>query len=426
MVPSKNNNNNSDTYYNSLFGNILVIGKSNSGKTSLIQAWALNGCFPSVIKVFWVSGLQLEPENKYKINACFEQEVVFVQVQTPQDIEQAIIQIKADVLGSNTDTDNSDSDIDTDNSDADSSDDSDNVITLGEKSRNKYLVIFDVSEIADRSVGYIQFLTTGRKAGFSTISIFHLAYSTKNNWQMIKSQADIFVLCNSGEASPSVDKILINNSMRNDGGKHIPGRSLWLKKLYADIIGYNSKSHLMIDKRDNMRTGPARFRSNTEKESQLCYYADPLNNTQYLVFHSKRINNHSPALYKIYSLRTTGLNGHSKEIPAGPELEKLSSSNIFGDFEQEEEVEEKQNGGSNGRDGTRQINGTDGQQRPSGILESGTVGSKKRGRRKAFIHRCVPAYLRTCNSRGGRKRNSMGGGRRECYDRGRELYSDED
>ena len=51
MVPKLN-----DTYYNTLSGNILVIGKSNSGKTSLVQAWALNGCFPSVEKIFWVSG----------------------------------------------------------------------------------------------------------------------------------------------------------------------------------------------------------------------------------------------------------------------------------------------------------------------------------------------------------------------------------
>ena len=376
-----------NTYYNSLSGNILVIGKSNSGKTSLVQAWALNGCFPDAIKVFWVSGLQLESENKYKINACFEQDVVFVRVQSPRDIEQALAQIKADVASD-------DDDPDTDNNSLSD-------ITLGEKSRNKYLVIFDdVSEIADRSVGYIQFLTTGRKAGFSTISIFHLAYSTKNNWQMIKSQADIFVLCNNGEASPSVDKILINNSVRNDGGKHIPARSLWLKKLYADIIGHNSKSHLMIDKRDNARIGPARFRSNTEKERQLCYYADPLNNTQYLVFHSKRVNNRNPALYEIYSLQTTGLNGHSKEIPAAPELEKLVNSNVLY-FSNDEEEEEKQNGGSNVGNGTRQTDGNDG---------------------RRTIRRCVPAYLRTCNSqrRGGRRRNHVGRRRRT------EQYSDSD
>ena len=350
--------------------------------------------------------LQLESENKYKINACFEQEVVFVLVRSAQDIEQAISQIKADVDDHNYDAtsdDNISSNTDTDSdSDATESD----VITLGEKSRNKYLVIFDdVSEIADRSVGYIQFLTTGRKAGFSTISIFHLAYSTKNNWQMIKSQADIFVLCNSGETSPSVDKILINNSVRNDGGKHIPGRSLWLKKLHADIIGHNSKAHLMIDKRDNMRTGPARFRSNTEKERQLCYYANRLNNTQYLVFHSKRINTQTPALYEIYSLSSTGLNGHSKEIPAGPELEKLASTNIFGDFEDTASDFEDNNGGNNVGNGTRQTNGIDGQQ-------------QYRRDRKS-IKRCVPAYLRRCNHQ---RRTSMG----RCGRDDRRKYSDED
>ena len=120
---------------------------------------------------------------------------------------------------------------------------------------------------------FLKFLTTCRKLGFICIYIFHLAYSAKGNREMITCQTDIFVLCNMGENSPVVHRILKHNSVRTDNGRHIPGNSLWLSRLYSNLINQNSKEHLMIDNRDCLKSGPARFRSKINSSvKQLCFY----------------------------------------------------------------------------------------------------------------------------------------------------------
>ena len=313
-----------NTYYNSITGNVIIIGKNNSGKTALTQRWASEGCFNLLKKIYWISGIPISDEQRFNIDQCFKQNVHFITVDNLTSLDNTLKQIKNDVLLNNTDTD---TDIDENKYEKNDYESDEKIIKLGEESTNKYLVIFDdVSELADKCLHYIQFLTTCRKGGFSTISIFHLAYHNKNNWQMIKSQADIIVLCNSGESNPAIDKILINNSVRNDNGSHISARSLWLRRLYNDLISQDSKAHLLIDKRNNSSKGPARYRSNTGRLKQLCYYPDPLDNKKYLIFNSIRIDNSTPALYKITSLRVVGLNGQIKDVPATDILCKLNNN----------------------------------------------------------------------------------------------------
>ena len=52
-------------YTAKLDGNILVIGPTNSEKTSLIQRWAVNNFFGEDIKnVYWTSSLRLSSTRK--------------------------------------------------------------------------------------------------------------------------------------------------------------------------------------------------------------------------------------------------------------------------------------------------------------------------------------------------------------------------
>ena len=157
-------------YYNTLSGNILKLGKSNSGKTSLVQSWALMDCFEPAQKVFWVSALALDKRRQYEINSCFSAEVVFVHTPTSADIDNAVryftnmkyesSNAKDSTVDSGNESDNTDSNSD-DNSDSDteiSNYNHDNEINIGEKTVIKYLVVFDdVSEVADRSSPFLTF-----------------------------------------------------------------------------------------------------------------------------------------------------------------------------------------------------------------------------------------------------------------------------
>ena len=59
-------------YNAKLDGNILVIGPTNSGKTSLVQRWAVNNFFGENIKnVYWASSLRLSSMRKNEIDSYF-------------------------------------------------------------------------------------------------------------------------------------------------------------------------------------------------------------------------------------------------------------------------------------------------------------------------------------------------------------------
>ena len=57
---------------------------------------------------------------------------------------------------------------------------------------DKYIVMDDVSGLADRSDKFANFLTVSRKYGLTCVYIFHTIYPSRQNWQMINSQTQIF------------------------------------------------------------------------------------------------------------------------------------------------------------------------------------------------------------------------------------------
>ena len=51
----------------------------------------------------------------------------------------------------------------------------------------------DVSGLADKSDDFANFLTVSRKYEITCVYIFHTIYPSRENWQMIMSQTQIFI-----------------------------------------------------------------------------------------------------------------------------------------------------------------------------------------------------------------------------------------
>ena len=57
---------------------------------------------------------------------------------------------------------------------------------------DKLIVMDDISGLADKSDEFANFLTVSRKYGLMCVHIFHTIYPSRQNWQMIMSQTQIF------------------------------------------------------------------------------------------------------------------------------------------------------------------------------------------------------------------------------------------
>ena len=57
---------------------------------------------------------------------------------------------------------------------------------------DKLIVMDDVSGLADESEEFANFLTVSRKCGRTCVYVFHTIYTSRQNWQMIMSQRQIF------------------------------------------------------------------------------------------------------------------------------------------------------------------------------------------------------------------------------------------
>ena len=64
-------------YDGTLLGNILVLGSSGNGKTSLVQEAATNSLFGKLEKKHWISGVEFSREREGEIESCFESEIEF-------------------------------------------------------------------------------------------------------------------------------------------------------------------------------------------------------------------------------------------------------------------------------------------------------------------------------------------------------------
>ena len=150
-------------------GNIMIAGRTKCGKTTFVQNLGKNKLFGDISTVFWISKVSLSEEREEKIRESFENQEVFFNY--PENLDdfnyllECFMQRKADYVNDE----------------------------LGEDmALDKFIVMDNISGLADKSDVFSNFLTVSRKYGLSCVYIFHTIYPNRQNWEMIMPQTHIF------------------------------------------------------------------------------------------------------------------------------------------------------------------------------------------------------------------------------------------
>ena len=78
--------------YNGLFyGNILVVSRTNCGKTTFIEKLGLNNFFGDIIKTEWISGIDIDKQREAEIQSYFKNETE-VHIAQEQDKLDSLIE----------------------------------------------------------------------------------------------------------------------------------------------------------------------------------------------------------------------------------------------------------------------------------------------------------------------------------------------
>ena len=255
------------SYNGQFIGNILVVGRTGCGKTTFIEKLARNKLFGVQIKhVFWVSKIVLSPEREEIIRESFvDQELQFCY---PHDIEDFNYLMENFTQKNPNYLDNE----------------------MGENlTKDKLIVMDNVSGLADKSTDFSNFLTVSRKYGFSCVYVFHTIYPYRQNWEILMSQTHIFNFFPGSIHNSKILKILslFANRQKNT---YLPNLQIWLNKLYYEISNSKEKKCLTIDTRDINEFGPGKFRTSAEDgEQQTCYFNKNSSDSYFKSFISQRM-----------------------------------------------------------------------------------------------------------------------------------------
>ena len=235
-------------------GNILIVGRTECGKTTFVQKLALNNFFGDLKKVKWISGIRLSKRREAEIESNFSCEVKFSYPIDEDEFADKLEEFKLESESENNSENN-------------------NVNVFGEKSVRDRLIVFDdVSGLADTSKKFVSFFTVARKYSYNCVYIFHTIYPEKSNWRTILSQTNIFNIFPASVSLNMVRKILEGVCIRKTS-KYIPHASLWISRLFIELANRNDKVCLTLDCSNTNRDGPGRFRSEADNpDKQLCYF----------------------------------------------------------------------------------------------------------------------------------------------------------
>ena len=153
---------------------------------------------------------------------------------------------------------------------------------------DKLIAMDDISGLADKSDEFANFFTMSRKYGITCLYIFHTVYPSRENWQMIMSQTQIYNFFPGSLQASSIVRVFSSfaNRFKNT---YIPHRNYWINKLYFDISNSKTKQCLTIHIRDVNFLGPGRFRTNADNGGkQVCYYNRSKTDTSFNSFLATR------------------------------------------------------------------------------------------------------------------------------------------
>ena len=294
-------------------GNILVLGRTECGKTSFVQKLALYDFFGKLKSAKWVSGIQLNDSREAEIESNFSCEISFFYPNDINELADLIEEFKLEVETEKNETDN----------------ENDNVTIFGEIINRDRLIVFDnVSGLADNSNKFASFLTVARKYKYNCVYIFHTIYPEKATWKTILSQTNIFNIFPASVSLNAVKRILEGSCVRKTT-KYIPRSLLWINRLFIELANKSQKVCLTLDCSNTNRDGPSRFRSDADNpDKQVCYFNTPTDEQVYNEFIARRIK--SKELKDEIQFEITDVKSKSNKnvvFDISSKIEKLISEN---------------------------------------------------------------------------------------------------
>ena len=252
-------------------GNILVVGRTECGKTTFVQKLALYDFFGKLKTAKLISGIRLNASREAEIESNFSCEVSFFYPNEINEVGDLLEEFKLEVETEETTND-------------------DNVNIFGEVIDRDRLIAFDnVSGLADNSNKFASFLTVARKYKYNCVYIFHTIYPEKAIWRTILSQTNIFNIFPASVPLSAVKRILDGVCVRKTT-KYIPRTSLWINRLFIELASKNEKVCLTLDCSNTNRDGPSRFRSEADNpDKQVCYFNTPTDEQVYNELIARRI-----------------------------------------------------------------------------------------------------------------------------------------
>ena len=162
--------------------------------------------------------------------------------------------------------------------------------SLGENRKlDRFIIMDDVSGVADVSKKFANFLTVLKKFGYNCIYVFHVIVPANQIWQKIISQTNIFNIFPASVPYNTVAKVIQSNCILQSK-KYVPVRSLWLSRVFTDLANSHKKLCLTIDSGYNNKNGPGRYRPSTDNPDKwVCYFNKPNDDVFYNTFVSERI-----------------------------------------------------------------------------------------------------------------------------------------
>ena len=251
-------------------GNILVLGRTECGKTSFVQKLALYDFFGKLKNAKWVSGIQLNEGREAEIESNFSCDISFFYPNDINELADLIEEFKLEVETEEPENEN--------------------VTIFGEKINRDRLIVFDdVSGLADHSNKFANFLTVARKYKYNCVYIFHTIYPEKATWKTILSQTNIFNIFPASVSLNSVRRILDGSCVRKTT-RYIPRCLLWINRLFIELANKSQKVCLTLDCSNTNRDDPSRFRSDADNpDKQVCYFNTPTDEQVYNEFLARRI-----------------------------------------------------------------------------------------------------------------------------------------
>ena len=292
-------------------GNILVLGRTECGKTSFVQKLALYDFFGKLKNAKWVSGIQLNESREAEIESNFSCDISFFYPNDINELADLIEEFKLEVETEKNEIKN------------------ENVTIFGEIINRDRLIVFDdVSGLADHSNKFANFLTVARKYKYNCVYIFHTIYPEKATWKTILSQTNIFNIFPASVSLNSVKRILDGSCVRKTT-RYIPRSLLWINRLFIELANKSQKVCLTLDCSNTNRDGPSRFRSDADNpDKQVCYFNTPTDEQVYNEFIARRIK--SKELEDEIQFEITDVKSKSNKnvvFDVSNKIEKLVSEN---------------------------------------------------------------------------------------------------